>query len=227
MNKTLPLFILAAFLCCSACAPKTQISRTFDFNKMNRIGVLAFSSPDNAFEGAENIFAQNLIRRGYTVVERAQIEKILRERGFKEEDFLHPKATREVGQILGVDVLLTGQITSFLPEQRVLAYSVSKRTTSEPVFRSEVVNMPEGGTVVRTERVGTQQRRERNVQPFEHTIFAQVGVVARMVDVKTAEIVWIGSGTAQGVSGLNAVSSIASSLIRDFDSQVRRARKKR
>jgi len=48
-----------------------------------------------------------------------------------------------------------------------------------------------------------------------------------MIAVNTAEIVWVGSDTAQGVSGLDAVSSIAAVLIKDFDSKVRKARKKK
>jgi len=221
------LYILVVLVFCCACTPKSFISQTFDFNKMNRIGILAFSSPDDAFAGAENLFAKNLLRRGYTVVERAQIDRILGEHNLSANSDLTPDMTRKIGKVLGVDVLLMGEIVSFLPEQRQLAYNVSRTISSEPVFRNQVITTPEGETMVRTQYVGTQHRRERNVQPFEYTMFAQVGVVARMVDVNTAEVIWVGSDTAQGVSGLAAINSIANTLIRSFDSEVRRARKRR
>lgn len=215
-----------AVLCC-ACASKSYISKNYDFNQMQHIGILAFTSPGGKFEGAETVFAKNLIKYGYTVVERAQIEKVLKERGFQADGYLPPEATRELGKILGVDVLLAGQITSYLPAQKTLAYNVSKINSTEPVLRSEVINTPEGGTTIKTDVAGTRKRRERSVTPYEYTIFAQAGVSAKMIDVNTAEIIWAGDDTAEGQSGLDAVSTIAARLMKDFDSQVRKARKRR
>jgi len=227
MRKLQAISVFSGLLLLCSCAPRSYISQTYDFNQMNRIGLLAFSSPGDTFRGAENLFAKQLLRRGYTVVERAQIEQVLGEQNLTAESYLSPEVTRKLGKILGVDVLLMGEITSYLPAQRKLVYNVSKTTTSEPVFRNQVVTTPEGETVVTSHFAGTQQRRERNVQPSERTIFAQVGVTAKMVDVNTAEVIWVGSDTNQGVSGLDAVSSSADVLIRSFDSEVRRARKRR
>jgi curli biogenesis system outer membrane secretion channel CsgG len=217
----LPLFFLAA------CAPKTYLSKNYDFNKMQRIGVLAFSSPFDAFKGAENLFSKNLIRYGYTVVERAKIEEILGEQRLSADMYLSPALTRKIGKVLGVDVLLLGEISSYLPEQKKLAYNVSKTNLSEPVYNNEVVTGPDGKKMIKTTYAGIQERRERNIQPYEYTIYAQVGVVAKMVDVNTAEIVWVGDDTAEGVSGLDALSSSAERLIKSFDKEVRKSRKKR
>ncbi|MDR1124214.1 MAG: CsgG/HfaB family protein [Elusimicrobiota bacterium] len=221
------LYILLIFALALGCAPKTYISRTYDFNKLRRIGILAFSSPNNAFDGAENLFAENLLRYGYTVVERAKIEQVLGEQNLGADSYLSPDLTRKIGKILGVDILLLGNITSYLPEQKKLAYNINRINTSEPVFRNEVVKTPEGETIIKPAYAGTHERRERSVYPYEYTIYAQVGVVAKMVDVNTAEIVWVGNDTTQGVSGLDAVSSSAKALIKSFDSRVRAARKKK
>lgn len=209
-----------------SCAPKTYISRTYNFNKMERIGILAFSSPDNSFNGAENLFAENLLRYGYIVVERASIEKVLGEHNLSVDSYLSPDITRKIGKVLGVSVLLLGEITSYLPEQKTLAYNISRTSSTEPVFRNEVVKTPEGGNMVRTQYVGQREQRSRNISPYEYTMYARVGVVAKMIDVNTAEIIWVGSDTTEGVSGLDAISSSAKGLIKSFNKEVRKARKR-
>jgi curli biogenesis system outer membrane secretion channel CsgG len=221
------LLIFSAVLLCAACTPKTYISKNYDFNKMQRIGVLAFSSPYDAFSGAENLFSQNLLRYGYTVVERAQIEQVLGEHDLSSSSYLSPDMTRKIGRVLGVDVLLLGEVTSYLPEQKTLTYNVSKRSSSEPVFRNEIVQGPEGEKIIKTTYAGQHERRERSIYPSEYTIYAQVGVVAKMVDVNTAEIIWVGNDTTEGVSGLDALASSAKALIRSFDREARKARKRK
>lgn len=223
--RKITISLLASLFCC-ACMPRTYISKSYDFSVKNRIGVLAFSSPGGAFTGAENLFAKNLLRYGYTVVERAQIESVLGEHNLSMDSYLSPDVTRKIGRILGVDILLMGEVTSYLPEQKKLAYNVQRSVSSEPVFRNQVLTTPEGGTIVQTQYAGQQQRSQRSVQPYEYTIYAQVGVVAKMVDVNTAQIVWVGDDTAQGVSGLDAVSDIAAGLVKSFDKQVKKARKR-
>ncbi|MFH2202883.1 MAG: hypothetical protein ABIJ96_07200, partial [Elusimicrobiota bacterium] len=45
-------------------------------------------------------------------------------------------------------------------------------------------------------------------------IDAQVGVVAKLVDVETGEIIWIGSTTGEGINSAMAVESAVSYLVR-------------
>ncbi|MDR1684279.1 MAG: CsgG/HfaB family protein [Elusimicrobiota bacterium] len=219
------ILTLTALLFCFGCAPKTYISRSYDFNKIQRIGVLGFSSPYEAFSGAENLFSQYLLSYGYTVVERAQIERVLGEHEFSASSYLSPDITRKIGKVLGVDALLLGEVTSYLPEQKTLAYNVSRTTSSEPVYHTEIIAGPDGEPIVNTYYAGQQQRLENNVYPSEYMIYAQVGVVAKLVDVNTAEIIWVGSDTTEGVSGLDALSSSAKGLVKSFDKEVRKARK--
>ena len=207
------------------CAPKTYISKGYDFNNLKRIGILAFSSPNDTFSGAENLFSKNIIKYGYTVVERAQIEEVLKEQDLSVNSYLSPAVTRQLGKVLGVDVLLTGEVTSYMPEQKTLVYNMTKRSTSEPVFSREITKNPEGEVKVKSTYAGEKHNTQRDVYPMEYTIYAQVGVVAKMIDVDTAEIIWVGDDTQEGVSGLDALSSSAKALIKDFDKKVRKAKK--
>lgn len=219
------IYILLLCFFAVACAPKTYISKSYNFNNLKRIGVLAFASPNDTFSGAENLFSKNLIKYGYTVVERAQIEEVLAEHNLSSSSYLSPAVTRRLGKVLGVDVLLTGEITSYMPEQKTLVYNVSRRSSSEPVFAKEVVKDADGSVKVKSTYAGQQHQTSKDVYPMEYTIYAQVGVVAKMIDVNTAEIIWVGDDTKEGVSGLDALSSSAKALIKNFDKKVQKAKK--
>ena len=216
--------IPALIFCLISCAPKSYISKTYNFNNMKRIGVLPFNSPTPTFSGAENLFTKYLIKYGYTVVERAQLEQILEEHDLT-ENYLSPNVTRQIGKILGVDVLLIGEITSYLPEQKTMMYRVTKHTSSTPIYNTQVTKNKEGIKINQTYG-GQDFRQNREVMPTEYTIYAQVGVVAKMLDVNTAEVIWVGDDTQEGISGLDALDSSAKGIIKSFDKQVRKSKGK-
>ena len=69
--------IIAALCLLAGCMPKTVISPTYDFSQVRRIGIMAFESPWQTMQGAENLFAKYLLESGFKVVERAQLESVL------------------------------------------------------------------------------------------------------------------------------------------------------
>ena len=222
MRKFLIPFLI---FCLISCAPKSYISKTYNFNNMKRIGVLPFSTPTPTFSGAENLFTKYLIKYGYTVVERAQLEQILEEHDLT-ENYLSPNVTRQIGKILGVDVLLIGEITSYLPEQKTMLYKVTKNTSSTPIYNTQITKNKDGLVKVKQTYGGQDFRQNREVVPTEYTIYAQVGVVAKMLDVNTAEVIWVGDDTQEGISGLDALDSSAKGIIKSFDKQVRKSQEK-
>jgi Curli production assembly/transport component CsgG. len=217
-------WLLSFILFAVACTPRSYISKQYDFKSMKRIGILEFSSPDDTFKGAENLFAEYLIKYGYTVVERAQIEKVLAEQNLSATSYLSPEVTRKIGKVLGVDALLIGEVTSYLPERKALTYHVTHTNTSEPVFNNQVTKDAQGHVSVRSVYAGQEEHREKSIYPVEYTIYAQVGVVAKLVDVNTAEIIWVGDDTCEGASGLSALSESAKGLMKSFDKAVRKAK---
>ncbi|WP_428897243.1 Curli production assembly/transport component CsgG [Parelusimicrobium proximum] len=220
------LTVTAVTFFLSACSIKTVISPSYDFNSMNRIGVLAFTSPWDSFNGAENLFAKYFMENGFTVVERAQIEKVLREHNISVSGYMSPETTKMLGRILGVDVLLIGEITSFIPEKKVLTTVEKRSSNSTPVFSTERVITPEGGTIEYTRQTGTRTTRSSERTPSEVTLNAQVGVVAKLVDVETAEIVWIGTDTGSGYSSLSAVDGSAKALVRSFAKELKKQQRR-
>ncbi len=161
------LFAILLGICVSACAPNTVLSPTYDFSQVNRLGIMEFSNAWTDLNGVENLFAKYLIRHGFKVVERAQLESILKEHNISVSGYLAPETTREIGRILGVDLLLIGEVSSYTPA------------------RTDTIN-------------------------------AKVAIIAKLVDVETAEIVWIGSDSTESSRALDGADYIAKKLVKSF-----------
>lgn len=221
------LFSLMFFcLLAAGCTPKTVISPTYNFDQMKRIGVLPFSSSWSSLQGVENLFAKYLINAGFKVVERAQLESILQEHNISVSGYLAPETTREIGRILGVDVLLMGEVTSYTPTRTELTLVASQRTESRPVYSQDVMQLPDGSFAAYSRRVGTEYSQSSHVSPQEYTINAQVGIIAKLVDVQTAEVVWIGSDDAQSASALTAADYVARGLVKSFTKELAKLQEK-
>ena len=211
--------LLAGFFL-GACTPKTVISPTYDFGQINRIGIMAFSNSWADLNGVENLFAKYLIRQGFKVVERAQLESVLKEHNIAVSGYLDPQTTREIGRILGVDVLLIGEVSSYTPARTELTMTASRRSESRPIMRQEVMRMPDGSYVGYTRPVGTHVSNSTDVRPTEYTINAKVALIAKLVDVETAEIVWIGSDSEESSRPLDAADYLAKQLVKSFAKQL-------
>lgn len=208
-----------------ACTPKTVLSPTYDFSQINRIGIMAFSNAWPDLNGVENLFAKYLIRGGFKVVERAQLESVLHEHNISVSGYLAPETTREIGRVLGVDVLLVGEVSSYSPARTELTTTTSRRSETRPVLQQDVMRMPDG-TYVGYQRVaGTEVSHTLEVHPTSYTINAKVALIAKLVDVETAEIVWIGSDSAESSRPLDAADNMARQLVKSFSKELAKREK--
>ena len=209
----------------AACTPKTVLSPTYDFSQVNRIGIMAFANAWPDLNGVENLFAKYLIRSGFKVVERAQLESVLHEHNISVSGYLAPETTREIGRILGVDVLLVGEVSSYSPARTELTMTTSRHSESRPVLQQDVMRMPDG-TYVGYQRVArTEFSNTVDVRPTSYTINAKVALIAKLVDVETAEIVWIGSDSAENARPLDAADYMARQLVKSFSKELAKREK--
>ena len=187
---------------------------------------MEFDSPYSSLSGVENLFAKYLIESGFKVVERAQLDQVLKEHHIAVSGYLSPDTTKKIGEILGVDVLLVGEITSYSPTRKEVTLVATHKTEAHPVYAQTMLPGPDGRPTAVTQRVGTTYSQSTDVQPSEYTINAQVGVIAKLIDVQTAEIVWIGSLSDERSSALQAADSIAHSLVKSFTKELSKQQRK-
>ena len=86
-----------------------------------RIAVLEFKNKaDNQWwyhggaDAAQDVFVTELVKSGkFRVVEREQLEALMKEKGLTLSGDVDPKTAVRVGKLLGVNYLLTGAVTEY------------------------------------------------------------------------------------------------------------------
>lgn len=182
-----------------------------DIQQSDTIAVMAFEEP--AGSGAGSLVADNLILalqvKGYNVVDREQIERIMREQGMMADgrtNLTDLEISRKLGKILQADYIIYGAITEYVSKSENI--QLSARVDSEDRRRyqrdyDEFVHFYEDNasdfetppTMPKTlrewefEAAANSQRSYINI--------ARVGVTAKIVNVKTSDIVWVGFASLQ------------------------------
>jgi curli biogenesis system outer membrane secretion channel CsgG len=222
MKSGIPLRAAAlstAFLC--ACASPVAFMRAgYDFSSIRRVALLGFDDfPRQAGSGAvvASMFEKYLIAANYSVVERRQVNDVLKEHRLNSSGAVDPKMVKSLGKMLGVDALMLGSLTSFTPgrQRTVVRDQVDER--QEPIVRpvTHRTQNPDGTWNSQTgdEVVGYNVVRTHRDVPQQLIDYAQAGIAVRMVDVKTAEVLWVGSDTETGYTLEDAADSVSRAIL--------------
>lgn len=120
---------ISVFLFLSGCAPRAAIRKDYDFRKIRQVAVLSFDSSQVSFLPAldpgnaiADEFVFQLIERGITVVERSRLSGILREQELAKSGLLDADTVKQIGRLLGVDALITGTVTKYVPDRKERFY---------------------------------------------------------------------------------------------------------
>lgn len=199
-----------------ACLDKDVLNKNYDVSKVQRIGVLTFEYGAHPAFGAEDIFAKHLLGRGYQVIERTRLESVMAEQKLSLTGMLNPGTAKGVGKILGVDAVMVGQVTSFVPERKELVMIESRSKREEPVFEKKKKTKADGTVVEVNEVIGKKEFFDSKQIPFMMPVEAEVGLAVKLVDVESGEIIWAGSDTSQGVNAPVSAEWIASHLVKSL-----------
>jgi len=122
-------------------------------------------------KGISDLLVEKLLNTGeYSIIERSALDKVLKEQNFSNSDRADSSSAAKIGQILGVDAIITGSITQ---------------------FGSDDSSTGVGGFGRGLGRFGMGNVKLKNSK-------AVVGISARIIDVNTAEI--LAAVTAKGES---------------------------
>jgi curli biogenesis system outer membrane secretion channel CsgG len=130
-----------------------------------------FGTTQDVGRGISDLIIDRLINDGtYRVIERRNLDKLLQEQNFSNSDRADAATAAKIGRLLGVDTIITGDVTQFGRDDR---------------------NVGGGGSLGRWDKYGIGNVGVRKAK-------AVVGITARMVDVNTGEI--LASVTGKGES---------------------------
>lgn len=111
--------VLSAFFLSSCGVDSVVVKSGYDFNRVRRVTVLPFKDTPFSTKGSvvSELFAKYLLKSGYNVVEREELDSILKEQQLSLSGALNREQIKEIGKLSGVDAIITGSITLDVPER--------------------------------------------------------------------------------------------------------------
>jgi hypothetical protein len=125
--RTLCICTLLTVVVASGCASQKGESYSkvgFNFGSLDKIAVLNVSGAvrgDAAKNQIADFFNMELIRRGYTPVERSEVQKLLKEQDFQASDITSDADAAKAGRILNVSAVLLVNIPTYKEEMNMTA----------------------------------------------------------------------------------------------------------
>jgi len=176
MRKVLGVLILTLAVTSGAWAQNKKLVAVLDFDYGTvRSAVQAYFGTDqDVGKGISLLLEQKLVQDGkYRVIDRNSMDKILKEQNFSNSDRVDATTAAKIGRILGVSAIITGSITQF-----------GRDDTHTGV----------GGGGYGLGRFGLGGVGKSEAK-------AVVNVTAKVIDINTAEILAVATGTGQSKRG--------------------------
>ena len=186
--KRLLLAVLLAVLAVPAAAQTPAPARKriavldFDYATVHAYVTDIWGSDVDIGKGIADMLVGQLVRNGtYSVIERKQLDRVLSEQNFQQSGRADASTAAQLGRILGVDAIIIGSITQFGRDDKRLGVG--------------------GGVRVGGIGIGGIGRRSSK---------AVVAIDARIVDIRTAEILGVATGYGESKrSGTTLVGGAA------------------
>ncbi len=121
------VYVLAvALLLIGGCASSGEsfVRAGFDFGRLDKVAIVEVSGAvhgDAAKNQIGDFFAMELLKKGYTPIERAQVQTLLKEQKFQAGDITSAEGVARAGQILNVPAVLLVNIPTYSDEMNMTA----------------------------------------------------------------------------------------------------------
>lgn len=191
------LILILAFL--SSCAsPNIAVNKNADFSKIKRVAVLDFKGPQG--NAACEIMTIALLRYGADVVERQELNAVIKEIDLSQTNIIEPATRKKIGKILGVDAIFIGSVINYKPETK---YILKEGATFDSVKE------------IKGKHVYTQAFDPLTDSKILETT-AEVGLSVRMIDVESGSILWSGYMTWEGLDTISTITAITEYFIKSL-----------
>jgi curli biogenesis system outer membrane secretion channel CsgG len=172
MSRTFRLLFILLMAASTAVAQDKKLVAVLDFDYGTvRSAVQAYFGTDqDVGKGISLLLEQKLVNDGkYRVIDRNTLDKILKEQNFSNSDRADPSSAAKIGRVLGVNALIVGTITQFGRDDKHLGVGG-------------------GGYGLGKFGLGGVGKSDSK---------AVVNVTCKLVDVNTAEILAVVTGSGQ------------------------------
>src|SRR2546423_6733004 len=101
----------------------------FDYGTVHSSVTGLYGSDVDVGKGVAIMLLSELAQNGtYTVVERAQLDRVLNEQNFQQDARSDVSSAAKLGRLLGVDAIIIGSITQFQREDKNISLGMRRET---------------------------------------------------------------------------------------------------
>jgi curli biogenesis system outer membrane secretion channel CsgG len=176
MKKVLGILLVTLTVTSGAWAQNKKLVAVldFDYGTVKSSVQAYFGTDQDVGKGISLLLEQKLVQDGkYRVIDRNAMDKILKEQNFSNSDRVDPNSAAKIGRILGVSAIITGSITQFGRDDKHIGTSG-------------------GGYGLGKYGLGGVGKNESK---------AVVNVTAKLIDINTAEILAVATGSGESKRG--------------------------
>jgi hypothetical protein len=212
------------------------------FEEGSKVAVFQFQSPDMTQGGAlvSDMFSSLLQEQGFSVVERDNIDSILREQNLVGENrtsLSDLQVADRLGKLTAADYMVFGSVTLYQAEPQTIYIPIRVKEEDRNDYEEEYSKyrrsyLNSWDFWVPRERKIKRLREEANVFSLseieteltktskqEFRVIASVGISAKVVDVRRGEIIWLGQGETNDFTTVNATQRILNEFIKSIQSE--------
>lgn len=220
------LRIVAAFsllmMCIGCTAASTAfvvVSPEYYKNQIKRVALIGFEDYPGLTGSGENsatIFEKYLLQGGYSLVERRQINELMKERMLQSNGTYDQATIQKIGKILGVHALVFGSLNDYnTPREQTVFVDIPQQQSS-PIYGQIETREKKGDTSVKTTQniiTGYNYSWTSQTVAQLEKIPAHVGISVRMVSVETGEVIWSASSSGEGTYVNKAMEDASAQLM--------------
>lgn len=206
MNKKhiIILCIITSLVFIRCQTEKKAVKRDYQFEKIKKILVLElsdFRQHPNSGDIAADMISYYLLKNNYNVIGREVINS-----HSKFEDIL------ENAKQNNIDAIITGSVTKYSLSKKIHTINKGKKEINVKNDTTSEVSIKED----EKELVYSSGRVYGATTDLPYEIEATAGIIAKMIDVKTGETIWINRAESSGFTIESAVESAVGTLLSDF-----------
>ena len=205
MNYKKFLFFLSLnfiFLCVSQ--KPGVYKKDYNFNKIKIILVLSFSAPEgysNVGDIISDVFVQKLLEKGYEVYGREIVKG--------ESDF---EKIKEIAKSKNIDVIISGSIYKYSVEKKISLLPKKEKEFFYSNNTNTKISIKEG----EKEIIVSEGRVYGFDAGLPYEIEATFGVICKMIDVNTSEVIWSSKKETTAFSIDDAIETGIKSIIKSM-----------
>ena len=123
-------------------------------------------------KGVATMLVSELAQNGtYTVMERAQLDRVLSEQNFQQGERTDASSAAKLGRLLGVDAIIIGSITQFQREDKNIQLGLRRETKDTVAIDARIVQIGTGEILAVAHGRGESKRARMKTEDDNHPMY--------------------------------------------------------